>query len=228
MRDVFGLAGGCFFALLALAMMPWTWEWWVALSASGALFVASGADLVWRGVWGKSRLRKVAPGSSRSPSVEWRSAPEAIESLTNPALVSARDKFKDDFERAYIEGKDAEDRIRAIDDAHPSLNTAPPEVVSERDRQHRRMVARSKASDYAQQDLRDAWDALRNNIEGQLQSGALIAKGFRAPHVGGNPEVNIAAAEWRILTLENVKSEALRKDSGETVYVGIVIGRPNA
>lgn len=50
MRDVLGLAGGCFFALVSLAMIAWTPQWWCAVVASGALFLWSGGDLAYRAI----------------------------------------------------------------------------------------------------------------------------------------------------------------------------------
>jgi hypothetical protein len=78
-------------------------------------------------------------------------------------------------------------------------------------------------SDMAKDELRRAWDALRADIHAKLLNGNLVARGFRCPHVVGSSEVVIPASEWRVLFLENVKSEASSKTSSDALYEGVVI-----
>lgn len=172
------------------------------------------------------RAKKALPSVS---SVEWKSASEAIDSFGDPALIQARNEWSEKYQRFYIEGHDAGDKIRAIDDKYPfGMKAAPEEEIAERARQRRLLEVGAMGSDHAKGELREAWNSLRTQIENQLSNGTLIAKGFRSPHVGGNPEVNITAAEWRVLSLDITKSEAIPKDGGEPVYVGLVIGKRDA
>ena len=87
----------------------------------------------------------------------------------------------------------------------------------------KRLEAGARSHDLAKDELRLAWNELRGDIHKKLSGGELIAEGFRAPHVAGSAEIEISSAEWRILFLDTAKSEAIKKDGGESVYTGLMI-----
>ena len=59
------------------------------------------------------------------------------------------------------------------------------------------------------------------NIEGQLVSGELIARGFREPFSHGAPYHTISQHEWRVLKLE-LPDHAV---GGGITYIGLTIGK---
>jgi hypothetical protein len=66
-------------------------------------------------------------------------------------------------------------------------------------------------------------------IQNQLKRGILTAKGFRCPHVYGNPMVVIPQDEWFILDLDfdtgTAKQQRSQNSFFDNGYIGIVIGR---
>jgi hypothetical protein len=70
---------------------------------------------------------------------------------------------------------------------------------------------------------------LRENLEAQLVSGELIARGFREPFSHGAPYLTISRQEWRIIKLDpsNPGGTYVAAAAGSGVaYVGLTIGRP--
>jgi hypothetical protein len=63
---------------------------------------------------------------------------------------------------------------------------------------------------------------LREDLEGQLVSGDLIARGFREPFSHGAPYLVISRNEWRIIKLEQPDRAA----GGGISYIGVTIGEP--
>lgn len=156
--------------------------------------------------------------------LEWKDVPEAIEAFAEPSLLKARDKWKEQFEVANENGHDAEDQIRNIrkkfanghvPDDTPEAGT----LATAREN----LVALATSHDLAEDELRLAWNELRGDIHKKLSGGELIAKAFRASHVAGSKEIQIPSAQWRILSLDTAKSEAIKKDGGESVYIGLMI-----
>jgi hypothetical protein len=71
--------------------------------------------------------------------------------------------------------------------------------------------------------LRRIWADLREDIGGKLESGELAAKGILAPYLAGKGETEIAPHEWRLLTIDPVKEQAIEKNGGAVKYIGVVI-----
>jgi hypothetical protein len=65
---------------------------------------------------------------------------------------------------------------------------------------------------------------LQEDLERQLVSGDLIARGFREPFTHGAPYLTISRNEWRIIKLEPPSHAT----GGGVSYVGLTIGRPGA
>lgn len=151
----------------------------------------------------------------------WESAESAIESFAGIHLINERNKWKEAFQESYLLMHEARDRIAALQNAMGGIFGT--DASGELGVNQRKFRAAQMKRDMAKDELRSAWDALRADLEGKLASGSLIAKGFRAPHTAGSAEVTIASAEWRILTLNNAQSEALRRGSPDVLYSGILI-----
>jgi hypothetical protein len=67
MRDLFGLAAAIMIGLLTQIITPWSLWWWAGMLTAGAIFVFSGAHLLWshfRGVTPETPIS--APTTSRS------------------------------------------------------------------------------------------------------------------------------------------------------------------
>lgn len=174
-------------------------------------------------VWPSLRIGIVAP----DPSDIWKAAPEAMEAFAERDLIALRDKQSELFHEGYMKAHEAEDEIREIQNKFAnwrSLDTTTLEGRTLRANQ-RRLEVYNMQTAHAKDGLRRAWDALRVDIESKLTRGYLIAKGFRCPHVVGSAETEISMAEWRILDLNNVTSEAIKKGSDDILYSGIVLRR---
>jgi hypothetical protein len=155
---------------------------------------------------------------------DWQIAEHALEKFAAVPLINERNKWREMFEESYLAGHEAQDKITALQNAMGSLLGINDTQQMETSR--RKLQLSAMQYDMAKGELKRSWDNLREDIEWKLAKGALMAKGFRSPHVSGNAEVAIFPAEWRVLTLNNAKSEALRKGSGEVLYSGLLIGKP--
>jgi hypothetical protein len=157
----------------------------------------------------------------------WKAAPEAVEAFAERDLIAMRDKQGELFHEGYMKTHEIEDQIREIQKKFEnwrSLDTTTLEGRTLRANQRRLEVYNMQAAD-AKDGLRRAWDALRVDIESKLTRGYLIARGFRSPHGAGSAETEISMAEWRILDLNNVTSEATKKGSNEVLYSGVALQR---
>jgi hypothetical protein len=155
----------------------------------------------------------------------WKSAPDAIDAFAEGGLIAARDKWIETFQEAYTKGHEAEDQIREIQKQHganPANDTDEGRLL---DLNRRRLEACTMQSDIAKDELKRAWNDLRDDLQKKMLDGLLVARGFREPHVAGGTEVEIPSSEWRILVLDNVNSEALRKGSGAVIYSGVAFGK---
>jgi hypothetical protein len=154
---------------------------------------------------------------------DWQLAEYAVENFAGVHLIGERNKWREMFQESYLAGHEAQDKIISLRNAMGGIFGVDSEAQLEASR--RKLEVSAMQYDMAKDELKRAWDALRDDIELKLANGTLIAKGFRYPHASGNVEVAIASAEWRVLTLNNAKSEALRKGSGDVLYSGLLIGK---
>jgi hypothetical protein len=69
----------------------------------------------------------------------------------------------------------------------------------------------------------DCRSAMCFNVQSQLRSGALVAKGFLAPHTPGAVERIIPTEEWRFLSLDCQADQALGPNFE---YIALLIGKP--
>jgi hypothetical protein len=174
------------------------------------------------------RLAGVTVSADLGPDV-WKPAPEAIEAFSDSALIATRDKWALEYDSAVLKGFAAEDELADI--RKKMMQTESEATLGNADRiQHaqRKLSLYAMMSDNAMSESKRAWDALRDDIHSKLVSGALIAKGFRQPHTGGTAEIEISKSEWRILSLNNVTSEAFRKGGSEVLYAGLIIRKNEA
>lgn len=189
-------------------------------------------------VWGVPALRPLSPPKINEPAppevaknavplpisgADWRSAEHAVERFAGVHLIKERNEWRETFQESYLAGQEAQAKISALQNTMGNLLGV--DATGQLEASRRRLQVSVMQNDMAKEELKRAWDALRDDMEGKLASGTLIAKGFRAPHIAGNNEVTIAAAEWRVLTLNDAKAEALRKGSGEVLYTGLLIGK---
>jgi len=170
------------------------------------------------------QIQKIWPHLQAGAGDAWKAAPEAIEGFAESDLIASRDKWKQNLEEALLYGHEAEDKVAALIKKMGGsiLGT---DDTRELNLNRRKLEVAAIQSDMAKDELRRAWDALRFDVHAKLMNGNLVAKAFRVPHVGGSPEVEILPSEWRILTLQNVTSEASSKTSSAPLYTGIVIRR---
>ena len=161
-------------------------------------------------------------GVSAPPSFDWKSVADAVEAFAESSLIAERDKQRERMEKAILRRLDAEFKIKAILNKLPDQKAAEGTDEFKQIEQQRQLIrANATIESMTEPSLRSAWDKLREDIHAKLATGRLIAKGFREPHVTGSVEVEISAAEWRLFTLDNVESTALR--NGDIAYSGLVI-----
>jgi hypothetical protein len=160
------------------------------------------------------------------PVTDWKVAHDAVETFAEPSLIAARDKSKQKAEEAHLKSFDAEDAIRDIKKKFAG-SLVPDDAPEARTLATKQMILQhyKRGIDWSTDELRGTWDELRSDIHKKLVSGALVAKGFRVPHVAGTAEVEITSSEWRILVLDSAEARALRKDDNEVVYSGLMIGQ---
>ncbi len=157
---------------------------------------------------------------------KWLNIAEAIDAFADNQLLTAKSDLGQKLAEAFERGHAAEDEIRKLTDngaAYPEDGT---DAAREVDRARRMMQAAAYQRDLAKDGIPPAWEALRADVHKKLSSGILVAKGFRSPHNGGAPEITIPQDEWRILALDNVKSEVTTKHDSQVAYVGVLIGKP--
>ncbi len=129
---------------------------------------------------------------------------------------------------AFEKGHAAEDDLRKLTNKGAEYPADGTDAARGVDRARRMMQAAAYQRDIAKGELPSAWEALRADVHKKLSSGILVGKGFRSPHAGGAPEITIPQDEWRILALDNVKSEVTTKRDGQVAYVGVLIAEPQA
>jgi hypothetical protein len=150
----------------------------------------------------------------------WKSASEAIEAFAEPDLIAMRDKQGELFHEGFMKAREAQDEIQKIQSAIQNDATSGSGDLA---RSQRLLRVFTMQTSHAEDGLRQAWAALRADIDSKLTRGALIAKGFRSPHVAGSAAIEISKEEWQILDLNNVTSEATQKRSNNILYSGIAL-----
>jgi hypothetical protein len=156
-------------------------------------------------------------------SEKWLSIGDAVDAFAEKELVAAKNELKEKLDAALEKGHEAQEKIRELTKngtLHYTGDIEPARIVAHA---RRTMEACAIQRDHAQGELPNAWEAMRADVHKKLNDGILIARGFRAPHVGGAGEVTIPQDEWRILALDNVKSEVTTKRDGQIAYTGVVI-----
>lgn len=178
------------------------------------------------GVWLIWRARHFSPPVIKT--TEWKKPFEAIESFAEQPLVAAKNKWQEELaessESLYqTRIKIAELERNQQNAADSAGGTPPPEESPELARQRRLRQLAVLQEPFAANELRHIWADLRENICDKLESGEFAAKGIPAPYIAGKGETEIAPHEWRLLTIDPVKEQAIEKNSGEVKYIGIVI-----
>jgi hypothetical protein len=163
------------------------------------------------------RLLSPAPAAAER---EWKNVSEAIELFAGGSLRKCEEKFIEASGKVH----EAENQVGNIRIKYANV-PYDVEEANARNAANDKLEACGMYLNQAKYELTSAWDTLREEIHKKLCIGELVAKGFRVPHVAGNTEIEILPAEWRILLLDNVKSEAIRKNDGGTVYTGILVSK---
>jgi hypothetical protein len=156
-------------------------------------------------------------------SEKWPSIGDAIDVYSDKQLLTAKNELEQKLADAFDKGIAAQEKIRELTKdgtVQFSGDIEPARIVAQA---RRTMEACAIQRDIAGADLPGAWEFLRVDILKKLNDGILDAKGFRAPHVGGASEISIPQDEWRILTLDNAKSEVTTKRDEKIAYTGVVI-----
>ncbi len=146
---------------------------------------------------------------------EWFSPNDAIEQIADKALLEKRKKVDLALERTQ---KDIDTITNEMKETPFNLDKNMQilkELEDQRDRQR--------------DDYMSYLYGCMGYIQNQLKRGLLIAKGFRRPHIYGNPMVVISQDEWFILDLDFDTGIAKQQGSQDSVldsggYIGIVIG----
>jgi hypothetical protein len=162
---------------------------------------------------------------TRGQPKEWKSILSAMETLARQDLIERfRYVEKQVFDNAR-QALDLERRISVLRTAAPAVEASQrTEVVDEIVKLSAEYDAVCKQSNPLGQTEDDCREALRTNIHNQLGDGALIAKGFLAPHRAGAAEIIIPKQEWRFLILDHEGDQAL----GPTFeYIALLIGKPD-
>lgn len=169
-------------------------------------------------------------------SIEWKKPLEAIESFGDQLLINEKDKwtktFLDAQESLYQTEKkiDELERNERNERNQPNLTNLavgvpPPEESPELSRQRRIRKYAIIGDRISKDELPRIWADLREDIGKKLESGELASKGVPAPYLAGKSEAEIAPHEWRLLTINPQKEQAIEKNGGEIKYVGLIIGR---
>jgi hypothetical protein len=157
-----------------------------------------------------------------TPALDWKSVPEAIEAFADPALLAARRKWDESLGNSIDRQFDLESKKQELIKKLPAGRIIEGSDEAVTIGKHDSQIGRwATLQNHQEPELRRAWDDLRSDMQKKLMSGSLRARGFRAPYSGGDPEVDISPAEWRILRLDNVKSAA--DDGSKVIYSGLVI-----
>jgi hypothetical protein len=169
----------------------------------------------------KRLLNSAAPSAAEK---EWKNVSGAIELFAEGSLRKTRDKCEAKFIEASGKVHEAENQVGDIRIKYANVPYGA-EEANARNAAHDKLESYGIYLNQAKYELTSAWDALSEEIHKKLCRGELVAKGFRVPHVGGNTEIEILPAEWRVLLLDGVKSEAIRKNDGGTVYTEILVSK---
>jgi len=161
--------------------------------------------------------------ASNTPS-EWKSISSAMETLARQDLIERfRRVERQVFDNAR-QALDLERRISTLDAAAIAMEGSQrTEVIEESAKVSAEYRAVCKQSNGLVETEENCREALRMNIHSQLRDGALVAKGFLAPHSAGASEIVIPKQEWRFLSLDDAGNQAL----GPTFeYMALLIGKP--
>ena len=199
-----------------LPWLPWTTGFFVLCSLVCFFWplLARLFNLSWR-------FLSPAPAAAKR---EWKNVSVAIELFSEGSLRKTRDKCEAKFVEASGKVHEAENQVGNIRIKYANVPYGA-EEANARNAAHDKLEAYGIYLNQAKYELTSAWDTLREEIHKKLCRGELVAKGFRVPHVGGNTEIEILPAEWRVLLLDSVKSEAIRKNDVGTVYTGILVSK---
>jgi hypothetical protein len=178
-----------------------------------------------------TKLAEPAASEETKPSeppaiMKWLNIADAMNSFADKHLIDSRDDWLRKLNESLEKGYAAEDKINEITKRGTIIFDDGSRENQQIDRERRMMLACVRQHSLAESELPIVWDAIRSDVLNKLGNGALIAKGFRTPHSGGMPEIIIPQDEWRILALDNIKSEVTTKREGHVAYIGVVIGQP--
>lgn len=240
-NTVWGLAGASLSCLLtALGMTePSYWREWFIY---GAVFfaIASVLTLLWPlvlrfarfmrqrrniqqlGTELISRLMGEPPQVPASSKVkEWKKPLVAIELFSERALLETKNKWDEKFLKSSDLQANAEHKITELRKQAAKGADKSSSLRSE----NARLDVAAMGIRFAQDELKRAWAAIRQDIGNKLEKRILVAKGIAAPHAPGEKEMEIPAYEWRILEIDPIDETAVGKNDGKTKYLGVVIGR---
>lgn len=175
------------------------------------------------GVWLIWKARHFSPLPPVIKPTEWKKPFEAIESFGNQKLVAAKNKLREELVESVESLYKTDEKIAELERKEQNIAGAAPLSESQL-LQLRRLKEFTVIGDrYSKDELSRTWAELREDIGKKLESGELAAKGVAAPYIAGQGEAEIAPHEWRLLTIDPVREQAIEKNGGEVKYVGLVI-----
>lgn len=162
---------------------------------------------------------------ANSPSLEWSHPADALEDFGDRALADALTAAEMRLADLKGRAREPEQKLAQYHDEVSGLPTA--EQAAFYDHWHGILASLAKQGDDARADINRLTGEVRTAFIGQLESGALIAKGFRYPddHDG---EIEIEASRWRNLWIDFERGTANKRHDFSVAFTEVLVAKPGA
>lgn len=156
----------------------------------------------------------------------WLLPPNAVTVFGSPDLTIRLRELFEQSEAVHARAVEYEEKIREIRQSVEGGR----DYNSYQARENAIDSWRAKLSEAAfegdaiRRDIRVTQISLENQIHRALETGELVAKGFRYPN--NEDEILIPASKWRDMSIDFISFKALRRDGGDVLFTSILIGRP--
>ncbi|HEY1709939.1 MAG TPA: hypothetical protein VGG10_16840 [Rhizomicrobium sp.] len=156
----------------------------------------------------------------------WVGLSDAVNAFCDHDLILRRDKYNEYAEKGILRTVELQDDMQKLNDAVPGGGfTNRPDDLKEYNRIQANLERLTRLSGITHQQLREAWSELRDDLDRQLASGKLCARGFPEPYVAGSGQITIEQAEWQILVTNLGHSSAVTRIGSDRVYTGVQVAR---
>jgi hypothetical protein len=151
----------------------------------------------------------------------WEKPLTAIDKFAEANRVETKNKCKEIFD-TYIDMQfSAERKVTELEQKLSYGYNVSGDLGEER----RRLERAGRMVRIAEDDLRQAWASLRDDMKRKLEDGVLVAKGIIEPHSQEKEEVEIPAHEWRIMEMNPIDETAIGKNDNAVKYIGLMIAK---